>query len=42
MKSIGFDHLIDFKKTNFTKTGDTCALLLDCKTNQYRYTPGLT
>jgi len=32
MKSIGFDHVIDYKKVNFTKTGEQYDLILDCKT----------
>ncbi|MDN3687011.1 NAD(P)-dependent alcohol dehydrogenase [Cyclobacterium jeungdonense] len=35
MKAIGYDHVIDYKKTNFTKNGDTYDLILDCKSNQY-------
>ncbi len=34
MRSIGFDHVIDYKETNFTKTEDQYDLILDCKTNQ--------
>lgn len=34
MKSHGFDHVIDYKKTNFTKTGERYDLILDCKTNR--------
>ena len=33
MKSIGFDHCIDYKKTNFTKNGEKYDLILDCKTS---------
>lgn len=34
MKSIGFDHVIDYKKTDFTRTGDKYDLILDTKTNR--------
>lgn len=34
MKSIGFDHVIDYKEINFTKTGEQYDLILDCKTNK--------
>ncbi|MEX2567487.1 MAG: zinc-binding dehydrogenase [Cyclobacteriaceae bacterium] len=34
MKLIGFDFVLDYKKTNFTKSGETYDLILDCKTNQ--------
>lgn len=34
MKSIGFDFVIDYKKTNFTKNGEQYDLILDCKTNK--------
>ncbi|MGI9255757.1 MAG: NAD(P)-dependent alcohol dehydrogenase [Salinispira sp.] len=34
MQSIGFDSVIDYRKTNFTKTGETFDLILDCKTNK--------
>ncbi|WP_276166612.1 NAD(P)-dependent alcohol dehydrogenase [Zobellia alginiliquefaciens] len=34
MKSIGFDHVIDYKKENFTQNGKTYDLILDCKTNK--------
>jgi NADPH:quinone reductase-like Zn-dependent oxidoreductase len=32
MKSIGFDHVLDYKMVNFTKTGQQYDLILDCKT----------
>ncbi|WP_439483591.1 NAD(P)-dependent alcohol dehydrogenase [Cyclobacterium plantarum] len=35
MKAIGYDYVVDYKKTNFTKSGETYDLVLDCKTNQY-------
>lgn len=35
MKAIGYDFVVDYKKTNFTKRGETYDLILDCKTNQY-------
>ena len=34
MKSLGFDQVINYKKTDFTKTGETYDLILDCKTNK--------
>ncbi|MEX2512879.1 MAG: zinc-binding dehydrogenase [Cyclobacteriaceae bacterium] len=34
MKSIGFDFVPDYKKTDFTKSGEAYDLILDCKTNQ--------
>ena len=34
MKSLGYDHVIDYKKVNFTKTGEQYNLILDCKTNK--------
>ncbi|MGB5289469.1 MAG: NAD(P)-dependent alcohol dehydrogenase, partial [Ignavibacteriaceae bacterium] len=34
MKSIGFDHVIDYKKENFTKNGQRYDLILDAKTNR--------
>ncbi len=34
MKSLGFDHVIDYRTTNFTKTGEQYDLILDCKTNK--------
>lgn len=34
MQSIGFDHVIDYQKENFTKNGTQYDLILDCKTNQ--------
>lgn len=35
MKAIGFDYVMDYKKTNFTTRSETYDLILDCKTNQY-------
>lgn len=34
MKTIGFDHTLDYKKIDFTKTGDKYDFILDCKTNR--------
>jgi NADPH:quinone reductase-like Zn-dependent oxidoreductase len=34
MKSLGFDHVIDYKKEDFTKNGAEYDLILDCKTNK--------
>lgn len=34
MKSIGFDHVIDYKKDDFTKNGLTYDLILDAKTSR--------
>jgi len=34
MKSIGFDHVIDYKKEDFTKNGQCYDLILDAKTNR--------
>jgi NADPH:quinone reductase-like Zn-dependent oxidoreductase len=34
MKSIGFDHVMDYRKVNFTKTGEQYDLILDCKTTK--------
>lgn len=34
MKSIGFDHVIDYEKINFTKNGKEYDLILDCKSNR--------
>ena len=34
MKSIGFDHVLDYRKINFTKNGEEYDLILDCKTNK--------
>ncbi|MBD3629304.1 NAD(P)-dependent alcohol dehydrogenase [Cyclobacterium sp.] len=35
MKANGYDYVMDFKQTNFTRRGETYDLILDCKTNQY-------
>lgn len=34
MKSIGFDHVVDYNEVNFTKTGEQYDLILDCKTDK--------
>lgn len=34
MKAIGYDHIIDYKKENFTKRGERYDLILDAKTSQ--------
>jgi NADPH:quinone reductase-like Zn-dependent oxidoreductase len=34
MKSIGFDHVIDYRKEDFTKNGQRYDLILDAKTNR--------
>lgn len=34
MKNIGFDHVIDYRKEDFTKNGRQYHLILDCKTNR--------
>lgn len=34
MKALGFDQVIDYKKTNFTKMGKKYDLILDCKTTK--------
>lgn len=34
MRSIGYDHVIDYRKVNFTKSGEKYDLILDCKTDK--------
>lgn len=34
MKSLGYDNVYNYKKINFTKTGERYDLILDCKTNK--------
>jgi NADPH:quinone reductase-like Zn-dependent oxidoreductase len=34
MKSLGFDHVVDYNKVNFTKMGEEFDLILDCKTSK--------
>ena len=34
MKSLGFDHVLDYKKVDFTQTRERYDLILDCKTNK--------
>jgi NADPH:quinone reductase-like Zn-dependent oxidoreductase len=34
MRSLGFDHVIDYKQEDFTKTGNCYDLILDVKTNR--------
>ncbi len=44
MKLIGFDHVIDYKKEDFTKNGKHYDLILDAKTNRsiFSYTRSLS
>ena len=37
MKSIGFDHIIDYRKEDFTKNGQRYDLILDTKTNRWPF-----
>ncbi|WP_255518180.1 NAD(P)-dependent alcohol dehydrogenase [Fulvivirga sp. M361] len=37
MKSIGFDHIVDYKKEDFTKNGQRYDLILDAKTNRQTF-----
>ena len=34
MKQMGYDHVIDYKKEDFTKNGQTYDLILDCKSDK--------
>lgn len=34
MTSLGYDHVMDYKKVNFTRAGETYDLILDCKSNK--------
>lgn len=34
MKDLGFDHVLDYKQVDFTRTGEKYDLILDCKTNR--------
>lgn len=34
MQTLGYDHLIDYKKTDFTRNGLRYDLIIDCKTNR--------
>jgi len=44
MRSIGFDHVIDYEKEDFTKSGKRYDLILDTKTNRspFEYLRALT
>jgi len=44
MRSIGFDHVIDYKREDFTKNGQRYHLILDTKTNRsmFAYARALT
>src|SRR5207302_7866297 len=44
MRSIGFDHVIDYEKEDFTKSGKRYDLILDTKTNRspWAYARALT
>jgi len=43
MRSLGFDHVIDYTKEDFTKNGQSYDLILDVKTNRsiFKYTGSL-
>ena len=34
MTSLGFDHVLDYRKVNFTKAGERYDLILDCRSNK--------
>lgn len=34
MKQLGFDHVIDYRKNNFTQNGNKYDIILDCKTSR--------
>ena len=34
MTSLGFDHVLDYRKVNFTKAGERYHLILDCRSNK--------
>ena len=44
MRSIGFDHVLDYTKEDFTQTGQCYDLILDTKTNRsiFKYTRALS
>ncbi len=37
MKELGYDHVIDYRKEDFTRSGQRYDLILDCKTNRWPF-----